>query len=285
MVHPSGNELRDYIDEKIIDSVIKDQISSHIADCEFCREICENYQLRKRLERQTEEISPSSGATALADRLFESALRSVNIELIPMPIERPASYHMAADGRSDKSGKVINLGTFYSEKPEMILRIMRDFDKGADYLQLTGDEPNLVSNILLNLPDYNREFITDDFGRATIDTPLPQTIESLKWQIKLPEASFQFEPLKYDPEAVKYQSDIILETDRHDRIKVVFEGKTEGKEIKITILSLDGKTDFETVKVMVGQKSGQLLKKVSPAESVSFEIKEPEKEIKIRIFQ
>jgi hypothetical protein len=285
MVHPFGSRLRDFVDGLIVNDTDREQIAAHIAECEFCCEVCDNYRLEKSAINNDIQVSVPMAAKALADRFYAEALKSLNIELIPMLKEHPSISYLAAEGEIEKPSGVANLATFYSEKPEMILRVMRDYGQGYDYLQLTGNEPELVSNILLTVPELDREFVTDDFGRATFIDPLPQKIDALKWQIKMPDAVFALEPLQYNPEAIQYRTDMILETDRHDKIKINFEGKAEGKQINISILSLEGKADFSAVKVVVSCKQATEIKSVRALETCSFQVNEPGEEIKIRIFQ
>jgi hypothetical protein len=162
---------------------------------------------------------------------------------------------------------------------------MRDFDRGHDYLQLISDDPALSSHIMVQIPQLQKEFITDENGRAEIDASVLDKPDQLSWQIRMPDAVFSLEPLVYDPNKTEYSKDIVLTTEKQDKIKVTFEGKTEGKQISIRILELDGRTDFGVVRVSVSQHHASLFKDVKRNESLSFDLVDATDEIKIRLFQ
>jgi len=237
------------------------------------------------VSRAAEEAIPTK-ALQLADRLYKDALAGKIISLEPLLSEVSAPpLHLAADGDKEFTPHVQNLTTLCSESPEIILRVMRDLDKGQDYLQLISDNPALSARVMVQIPELKREFITDDNGQATLESGLPDAPEKLTWQIKMPEAVFSLEPLVYDPDKTEYAEDIILETQRKDKIKVTFEGKTEGKQISIRILELDGRTDFGRVKVSVSQQNVSVFKDVERNERLSFDLIDANDKINIRLFQ
>lgn len=284
-MHPSAKELRRFLENRL-DEPSVGRIREHLQQCEFCREFCDSYQLfLDSISRASKEGLPPK-ALQLADRLYHDALQGKIVCLTPLmagDIEVPLA--LAADGDKEFAPHVQNLTTLCSESPEIILRVMRDLDKGEDYLQLISDDPTLSARVMVQIPELKREFITDDNGQATLEGGLPDTPEKLTWQIKMPEAVFSLEPLVYDPDKTEYAEDIILETERKDKIKVTFEGKTEGKQISICILQLDGKTDFGHVKVSVSQQNVSVFKDVKSNELLSFDLIDANDKINIRLFQ
>jgi Fe-S oxidoreductase len=284
-VHPSAKELRWFVEDRL-DKSSAERVREHIGECEFCREFCDSYRLF------VDSVSTAAGeaiptkAIQLADRLYKDALAGKIISLEPLLSEVSAPpFRLAADGEEEFVPHVQNLTTLCSENPEIILRVMRDLDKGQDYLQLISDDPALSTRVMVQIPELKWEFITDDNGQATLESSLPDTPEKLSWQIKMPEAVFSLEPLVYDPDKTEYTEDIILETERKDKIKVTFEGKTEGKQIMIRILELDGRTDFDRVKVSISQHNVSMFKDVRRNELLFFDLIDANNEINIRLFQ
>ncbi len=283
-MHPSKTELRLFADERLEDSGKESQISTHLEKCEFCREFCDSYRLySESIEIASQEEIPEK-FKKLADRLFAESLSKNIIYLIPFK-KSTTSFSLAADGKKVPKAHVENLSTFYSDDPELVLRVMRDNTKGYDYLQLISDNQEIASNVLVQIPELKKEFLTDNQGRAKLEETLLMDLSHLKWQIKIPDAVFSLKPLVYDPEAVEYEKEVILETEKDDKIKIRFEGKTEGKQISIRVLQLEGRTDFGFVRVLVSQKDSKQIKDAAPDKMISFDITEPGVEIKIRLFQ
>jgi len=285
-VHPSAKELRQFVEDKL-DKSSAERIREHLGECEFCREFCDSYQLfLDSMDKASGEELPTS-ALELADQLYHEALQGKIVRLTPLTEGdiKGATPPLAADGEKEFAPHVQNLTTLCSESPEIILRVMRDLDKGQDYLQLISDNPALSARVMVQIPELKREFITDDNGQASLESGLPDAPEKLTWQIKMPEAVFSLEPLVYDPDKTEYAEDIILETERKDKIKVTFEGKTEGKQISIRILELDGRTDFGRVKVSISQQNVSEFRVVWRNELLSFDLIDANDKINIRLFQ
>lgn len=284
-MHPSQKELELFVDNGLADSSKTAEISAHVEECEFCREFCENYRLYKvSIEDAAQEEIPLK-ALNLGGRLLTQAMSGRIIDLRPLGEQNWEKLYMAADGEPDHKPGIINLGTLYSEDPELVLRVMRDSEKGYDYLQLIADDPLIASHVMVRIPEIEKEFLTDDNGRAILDETLAENIAQMKWQIKMPDAVFSLQPLVYDPEAVEYKKEMILETEKKDKIVISFEGKTEGKQITVRIQQLEGKSDFGQVIVSISQQGVSEMVRVTPDKAVSFGIVGPGSEIKIRLFQ
>ena len=284
IVHPERKKLREFLAGQLGQPEME-IINRHLAGCEFCQEFCENYHLFKdSLEKVKNEEVPPSGRE-LADQLFRQAIRGSIVPLVPLsPTETRSGLLLAADGEQEQPPGPQNLTTLYADDPEMVLRVMRDPESG-DYLQLISEDISLVSGVMVELPELGREFITDQSGHAILDDIPTDQYDKLKWQIRMPEAVFNLEPLTYDPERVQYSQETILESEHQDKIQVVFEGKTEGKQIILRVLELDGKPEFGSIKVVISQEKSTKSFATRPDETITFEIAEPGNAINIRIFQ
>ncbi len=286
MIHPSKHALNLFVENKLEDSSRGAEIARHLEECEFCRQYCDNYRLYCEAGAEAAKGAISQAAWRLADRLYQQALSGKIVPLQFLPTD--GAYErmlLAADSDSDFAPPVINLATLYSEEPEMVLRVMRDTDRNEDYLQLIGAEAELAAQVMIQIPELDREFITDAEGRVSLAGVELDDVEQLKWQIKLPDASFSLQPLHYDPDHTESAKKVSLQTEGGDRIEVVFEDKTEGKQIVIRVLELDGKTDFAPVRVAISQQQTPRIKSVAANEPIEFGFIDPQQEINIRLFQ
>ncbi|MFH1700758.1 MAG: hypothetical protein ABIE07_09250 [Candidatus Zixiibacteriota bacterium] len=284
-MHPNKEILKSYVEGRPGDTD-NDLVSRHLSQCEFCSEFCKDYALLSQSMKlsMSEKLPPEAGK--LAGRLFG---QSINTNIIPLELLEGVKidpvYQLAADGSEIKREQTKNLATLFSRDPEVILRIMHDSRQKQDYLQLISEDANLVSHVMIQLPEIGREFATDESGHASIEGEPLENIEKLKWQIKMPDAIFNLEPLVYDPEKVKYQETTVLETEKHDKIQITLQGKTVGKQITLQILELDGSADFDTIKVVVSQGKAAKIISAGPHEAVTFDIADPATPINIRLFQ
>jgi len=282
-LHPDKNRLKAFVVAES-ETTGFDDIRVHIAKCEFCREFCDEYQAYLKATVDTPRLD-GSAVENLANDLHRQALRGLTIRLAPLhPTSVAPIYSLAADGESEKEIGVRNLATLYSDNPEIILRLMRDSKQSEDYLQLISDDTELISNVLVQIPDIDREFVTDESGRANVTVDSPVDWNNVKWQIKIPDAVFQLEPLTFDPDKVQYSKKMLLETDSNDRIQVMFESMARGKQISLRVLELDGSTDFDAVRVSVSQGGAHRIKETRANETIVFNLASPDEYIKIRLF-
>jgi hypothetical protein len=285
-MHPTKADLKSFVENQLSDEHARETITAHLKLCEFCREFCEDYRLLTDSLNSAASVELLPRALKLAERLHRQASTGRIISLVPLSTEViPPPTLMAADSEPGFTPDVVCLATLYSEAPELILRLMRDRRQGSDYLQLIGSDAALVSNVLIEAPTRNRQFLTDQSGRVPLDAGALDDLQAEKWQIKMPEADFQLTPLVYDSERVEYASDVLLETDKNDQIKVTFAGKTEGKEITIQILKLNGSTDFKQVRVSLSQDNAGEVKTAAGDRRVTFAINDRTSTIGIRLFE
>lgn len=284
-MHFSKKEIELYARNELFDNKKQILIEKHLEECEFCREYFDNYLLYIESLKLAETEPLPLEAEVLADKLYRTSWRNKVIDLIPLVKQTEHVFYLAAEGESEKQPEITSLATFYSEDPELVLRVMRDNEQKRDYLQLIGEDMELISHALIQIPEIDCELVTDNTGRADLEKPLSGDITRLKWKVKMPEAVFELEPFKYEPDKTEYQEEIFLETEHRDKIKITFEGKTEGKQISIRILELEGRDDFESVKVYIRQNDLAVIKTTSPASPVSFVLPDLKETIKIRLYQ
>jgi len=283
-MHPSKDMLERFVIGLIDDTGDRADIRAHLEKCEFCREYCERYgTLLSSVDKQDRTGKTYAGLETKASELHQQALsgRIIQLNILEDGADHERLY-LAADGKGEE--KIRNLATLYSENPEVVLRIMRDTIEGYDYAQVISDDPDLAANVMIRLPEMDREFIVDDAGQARIDGLEDRDLEKLKWQLKMPQAVFAVEPLEYDPDRTEQSKEFILETDKGDRLKVTIERKTEGRQVSVQVLELNGKTDFEDARVNILCKSLSQTKGSSPEQVVSFGPIDIADKIHIRVF-
>ena len=282
-MHPLTDDLFKYAN-KLLDDNRQTEIKSHLNICQLCQEIVEDFQIQAKLLEKQQNYKIPDEIYHLRDSLFNGAQPTNIITLKKLPSEIKSNTNLlAADGKDDSYPSIQNLVTLYSESPEVILRFIRDNIKNEDYLQLISENTEYSSHVMVQVPDLDYEFITDQNGKATVKNIDTEKLLDHKWQIKLPDAIFDLQPVDYNPEKTEYVKDIILETEKHDKIKVTFEGKTEGKNIKIEIVSLDGISDHRNIKVAVIQNSDITTGDINKNKQTSFKLGDSN-EISIRLF-
>ncbi|UCD64247.1 MAG: hypothetical protein JSW34_02080 [Candidatus Zixiibacteriota bacterium] len=284
-MHPAQYVLRRYCDRHL-DPETAGQVEKHVETCQFCREFCEEYRALSQFVDQAAEEALPARAKQAAGYLYRVGY-CVEPIVLSLLRQEPSALRvpLAADGTPKDELRFENLATFFSEEPEMVLRVMRDNRKQRDFLQLVSDDSSLVSRVLVEVPDLDLSIITDENGRGDFDRPYPDDASDLKWQVKMPQAEFSLLPLQYDPARVEYSEDIVLETVHKDRVAVRFEGQKDGKRISIRILELNGHPDFEPVAVAVSQGGKSLVAGASRDDTLYFEMEGTENSIDIRLFR
>jgi hypothetical protein len=286
MVHPTKDELKLFISNKLADPARVQSFETHLAGCEFCREYCDLQRQDLALLAEADSFQTTAADREYAERLFRQAMlgKVITLNLMPMPLH-PAQAHLAADGVDKTTQAVTNLATLFSEEPELVLRVMRDSEKDFDYVQLIGADPELTAHAMIRIPEISREYVTDAFGKAVVPRGDLGDLEKLRWEIKLPDARFDLKPLAYDPEKIESTQEVVLETEQHDRIQITFASKTAGKQILIRVLELDGETDFGSVRISISQQQVQELKAITPRQVVPFALVDPNQGINIRLYR
>lgn len=286
MVHPDRDALKLFVGKRLGDAKQMQAIELHLSVCDFCRGYC--VQLRAEIASMSdaESFQLNSLDRQLADRLFHEAMSGRVIPLNIMPMPSPLLQAcLSADGAKPEFPGVVNIATLYSEDPELVLRVMRDSEQTNDYLQLIGSDPQLTAHVMIRIPEINREYITDTAGKASVRRGELDHAQSLKWEIKMPNAGFELRPIVFDPEQVESSREVILETEQHDRIQVTFAAKTSGKQILIKVLELDGISDFGSVRVSISQQTSHEIRDIAPQQVVPFAIVDPDQEISIRLYR
>jgi hypothetical protein len=286
MVHPDKAELKLFVNNELTDQGQIAAVAAHVAACEFCAEFRDVYLAEKEGVAESSRTAANASGQLLADRLLRQARAGQVIDLTALP-SGPSStgWLLAADGVQVPEPPATNLLTLYSEKPDLVLRAMRDHLRGVDYLQLIGDDSELIANVLIQLPAPGLEYVTDSKGKVVLEEGKLSDVAASTWKVKLPDAWFEMQPLVYDPEKIESACEVSLETDQRDRILVTLIRKTEGKQVVLKVLELDGNTEYGNVRVAICQQDTRELKPVRPNQSVVFSTIDPDKEISIRIYR
>jgi len=285
-VHPSRSEIEMYLAGRLDDDKKGFEIAEHLKECEFCGEIAEEFKQYLDLLYEEEESEMPLRAYQQVRTLHIRALErmSIPLKLIKSAYDEEVAY-LAADGSEGETPEIVNLATFFSDHPELILKIMRNNRENHDYVELIGDEPFQVANVMIRIPEIDRDLITDSNGVASLTDLKDTHYDQFSWEIKMPDAVFHLEQLEYDPDKTEYSKELELETDHGDKIRIRFEGKTEGKQITVNILQLEGESDFGELKVLISQADFRFIKTISRKDILVFNLADPEAGIEIRLFK
>ncbi len=286
MTHPARKLLEALADNNLNAADGGMEVRAHLEICEFCREYLEDYRSHSKVIGELMSAPLSGKISSFLDRLARQNRRGLVIDLTVLPIVTVAPQkYLAADSPTPDRAGSLSIATLYSENPEIVLRMMRDQQDNSRYLQLIAESIDLTANVLVCAPEVGAEIATDSDGRAVLPESLTGNPADLQWQVRLPEASFDLHPLVYSPDRVEYSRDMVLESDRGDRIKVTLIGKTVGKQIEIELLQLDGHEDFEKVKILLIEDRHLELQSLNSGQRVLFTLPEHTSYINLRIFQ
>ena len=261
-------------------------VQAHLEQCELCREVIDDLH-------EFGESSPIDSTTPLPpaarrqrDQIYQDALRGRVIPLSPLVTDPPAEepYRLAADGLASDRPDVECLQEYFSESPELVLRLMHSRSDNQSWVQLVADDPNLAAHVLLRLPESGQELLTDSSGRADLPK-LPGTTEGLLWEVKMPDVTFTLDSLQYDPEKTEYATETMLESDRHDRVRLHFEGKTEGKQLTLEFLNLVDIADTDHLKVLVVEGTQAHIEDTKGARTASVRLSGSTKALTIRLYK
>lgn len=256
-MHPSEVELIIYADAAPAERERMAMVAAHLQDCRSCRERLERLAAWREGVADSVSHGLPAQAVSLANNVYRDALvaaRIVPLVLMPFQQEEQAG-RLAADGGPTPVAPtgLRHLATLYSEKPEIVLRVMRDAQTQEDTLHLLGKDPALVRNVLVHIVDPPMDFVTDqhgvvNLGRGRLDDPA-----SLQWQVRLPDATFQLTPLEH-PSAVSGASqEFELAAEGGNRVGVTVDRAAEGMILRLRMIAVGGRENPERVRLVVTQ--------------------------------
>ncbi len=261
-----------------------ESIIVHVRDCEFCSTYCERFKMLLSSVESAEVLDPSAIAD-IAAGIFEATTSSKIIPLSRMIHDRLSAQRLlAADGGRANEPSLQNLSTWYSQEQDIVVRVMRDTRRAVDFLQVIAPDESLMAHVLIESVDARLAYVTDNLGKVEFGMMQIEDIASVKWQIKLPEAVFRLDLLAYDPEHIKSETDTILVSPGGDKVSIKLQNKTEGKEILVRVLALDGNDRYQHARIAITSNSGSEIKAVTPKDAMKFALIDANTEIGIRIF-
>lgn len=285
MIHPPHDMLEALADNNLADSEMSAKIRAHCVECEFCREYVEEYTAHRDAIKDLMAAPPSPAVVNFLASLEQPERRGLIIDLLSLPTEAGQQKgYLAADSPVDPHPEMLSIATLYSENPEIVLKMMRNQSDGSRYLQVIAESDELTANVLVCAPAIGAQIATDTHGRAPLPHELSANPGNLLWQVRLPEVTFDLKPLIFNPEKIEYSNATVLETDRGDRIRITFVGKTVGKQIEVELLALDGKTDFAQAKILLVEDRHIELKSIESGARVLFTLPEQAATVNLRIF-
>jgi hypothetical protein len=263
-LHPDIEALVDFgRSPDLLAEQAQESISTHLSVCRACQSVVDS-------------VKAVQAQAGLGETVILSSL---------MPDETgPLDYRLAADGTDEFTPTVMCLATFYSESPEVVLRVIMDTGRDQAYLEVMASDPQDLAFAIIRCPELDREYVTDSVGRAEIDLTEVTDVSSLSWHVQAAQAAFQLNLLECDPDKVEYADTMVLETDRGDTIEVSFVGKAVGKTISIKVLQLDGRADYERLRVALVHEHGSCLGMTEPGQTIQLGPVDCDSDIKIHLY-
>jgi len=241
MIHPTRNQL-----EKFVSGALPDAATSrHIEECEFCRELVERLRSRASSNTALEFSAATSGLHGQAEVHFIVALRGRRIALKVLAHEvRGTPGLLAADPPPAAQPEAVAVATFFSERPEVVLRLVHDGRVGTGHIQVIADDAALYDHVLVRLPLRQREFLTDGGGKVEVDGPPLTNAQIDDWELCLPEAVLELTDFVAEQHTAEGSVGTVFQTERGDGIRVKIEEQSGAWMLSAELMTLDGSSQF-----------------------------------------
>lgn len=169
-----------------------------------------------------------------------------------------------------------NLGVLTTEDGEILVRLIRTEKNSHITLHLISDHPQNYKNVLVTIPNVDKEYISDNMGKVHLgNLSLPKATDLLV-KVQTPFASFDLTPIDIWGAEEVAQTEIVLTNERNDSIKVEFIPSDLNFTLKVHLLKIPsaennhfrimvtrGKQDPKMIKIKKGLAVFQGLKKNS----------------------
>ncbi len=283
-MHLNYEDILRFIDHKLEKDKME-YANKHLSDCEYCLELYNQITLtsKKYNEFLNQDYSEELKLINEKFKYHQPRANIILLQLLPKICADDFPY-LAADGIQEENLPIQIISTFISEDPEIVVKLIKDAKLDEEYLLVLSENEENMSNVLIELPQLNRHFMTDKKGKAIIQNLDIDSLSNEKWQVKLPDAVFKLEPFDYNPDKTEETTEVILTTKNNDKLKINFEEKTEGHFLQIQLLELNGKVDIDDIKISLIQDDQIYIEKANSHSVVSFNLKEGSDGINIRIF-
>ncbi len=142
-------------------------IVAHVESCDDCRaRIADFEHWDEAIDVSWAEGLPDTAKTLAEDvyRDGQSATRIVTLIRMEFPQEDRVA-HLAAD---TETGEVqpTTISTFYAERPEVVVRVMREAGTGNLTITVIADDPQIARNAIVTIG--NERFVCDESGSCQV---------------------------------------------------------------------------------------------------------------------
>jgi hypothetical protein len=245
-MHPLPIDLREYANAGSDRNQLYQDVGEHVTLCPLCREYVSQIEDWNHLTTSLPGTTPD-----IREFHFQ---RVFDLRLL-VGQRRESAFRLAADSppsAHDTAG-VEGTATLYCENPELVLHVARDRKSGRQSLHLIGPTPAHTARVLIRVTDPPLEFVTDEHGVAVVGENLLPDPATLQWQVKVPDATFELQPLRSGPDIVISARELELAADPTNRIRVRLEARSDGIALEVTLLEIGGRTSMEKARVVVSQ--------------------------------
>lgn len=282
MLHPTRDQLEKFASGTSPDAAI----SHHVEECEFCRELIESLRSRSLSNIDLESSPATPALRGQAEACFSAALRGRRIALKALAREaRRTPGLLAADPPPSTQPETTAVATFFSERPEVVVRLVHDGRAGTDHVQVIADDAALFDHVLVCLPLLQREFLTDGVGKAQVDGPLQTHPEVSDWELRLPEAVLELSEFVAGQPISGGSVGTILQTERGDGIRVKIEDQSGTRVLSAELLTLDGSSKFAPARFYLTAGSTVQTEAAVPGQPARFALPEAKVPTTLRLFR
>lgn len=284
-VHPSTDDLERFVRGELADEWRSTKVALHLEACELCRDMASNMTVYYSIQPPEHTVKQAMQIGEICEGSYNVAMQGTIIDLVPLVVGvKSSTVVLAADGLESSRPPLQTLATLFSDNPEVVLRAVRDSWLNEEYLQLIADDPALTRHVLIETTDPDRQFVTDNKGRATMAFRDWEQLAGARWHIQMPELSFELEPLQHEADTVEAQTPMVIDNKRGDVIEVTYQKLAIGCRVLVRVKSIGGDEDYHSARVIISEESGSSKQDIVPHRLVEFTLSSNDR-INIRMYR
>ncbi len=144
-----------------------------------------------------------------------------------------------------------NLGVLTTRNGKILVRVIRTAKNSDITLHLISNHEQNYKNVLVEIPNVDQEFISDNRGKVHLgNLSLPATTDLLV-KIQTPFASFDLTPIDIWGTEEVAESEVVLTNESNDSIKVEFIPSGLDYALKVHLLKIASTDENNHIRIMV----------------------------------
>lgn len=175
-----------------IDDPERQILEAHLSGCPSCRGV-EQYLRSFYEDLQNVPAVSSSRLEAFAQRVSLPSnaipLHPYKHQLKPGIVDSHYITVLAAQSPADSAFRFQPVAVLTSDDQNVILRVLRDVDKGTFTVYVLTSEPEMRNKVVVSFPDLYADVTTDELGRAELrltEDLIPKDWRAIQAYIRVP---------------------------------------------------------------------------------------------------